>query len=650
MQIAANTIVVFPSTPLPLLMNPYHSSEHQIDFVRYLDPFVRLLMDQCVFLFKISCFIANCGLKILSDAAVVFSRLLISPDFDPFKKEFEEKIELFIQAIPSLKEEVSLLEKMFWQELSISRDLKCFEEINSKIMDNFNQLERFVHLLGQYTPYPPIYEKVLEAKNSYELLDNQINCYFARRASSVIEKFENVLKPFMTGMPLLEEIQQELSRNFNILDKMIKPRLLRLDKSELNTQMSESLLKRINILREYVQQLNSGSLSSKSTLMSAGFAEPLRLRNIGNSCYLDSVLQALFCVDQIRAQLQPLLPLEDDEANSSPPLISENPPTEIYAKKLAIQKELLKFISDKQVNLEGPLSQMEFILALLIGRENPSIHRLRDAIFKSGLHYEFKVDDLEKQLDAASIMELFIEHFLPNCKFTWQEHTSAPEFPGIEFVGHVATMTILPVSLCKKPENQSLEVMLQRLLLKHYEAEEDVRNQRSFDVKNDAYKIKVLNQQVAYAYENSPPQKVRQYVQWHRFIELPPILTLQFKRFKGLADGIMIKDNAPVHLPENGIIDLTEYCDVPEGAQQKARYKIKSGVVHTGSLNSGHYVSYVEIKEKYYYCNDLDRSCYKEISKKEFLGRTDFYLLVLERLPDTDADPLPPIAQTQINI
>ena len=91
-------------------------------------------------------------------------------------------------------------------------------------------------------------------------------------------------------------------------------------------------------------------------------------------------------------------------------------------------------------------------------------------------------------------------------------------------------------------------------------------------------------------------------------------------------------------MPKDGIVDLTRYYDAPQGAQKQGRYKIKSYVVHRGSLDGGHYVSYVEINGKYYYCDDTGtgpgRNVYKEISKDDFLDRKDAYLVVLERLPD----------------
>ena len=97
------------------------------------------------------------------------------------------------------------------------------------------------------------------------------------------------------------------------------------------------------------------------------------------------------------------------------------------------------------------------------------------------------------------------------------------------------------------------------------------------------------------------------------------------------------KDARPVDLPDDGIVDLAKYHDAPKDGPKQTKYKVKSYVAHSGSsVKLGHYVTYVEMGGKYYFCDDTDPNFFKEITKKEFFGRKDAYLLVLERLPEDE--------------
>jgi ubiquitin C-terminal hydrolase len=353
--------------------------------------------------------------------------------------------------------------------------------------------------------------------------------------------------------------------------------------------------------------------------------EPLKLRNIGNSCYLDSVLQAILCIDHIREKLSRA---PEKDAFTS---------LKDYQKELAIQQEILQFMDVQQTQKEGEhLSQMEYILFLLGG---PSIYRLRDAIFRSEFHHEFDLEhNLTDQHDAANIMELLIDHLLTDCKFKWRGHATTPIFPGLEFVhggptGKDEEVAILQVPLRFKPVHQKLDVLVKAILGKHVEKQSDPEIQRKFDPQ-EGFFIKGKEAEAALI-QHASAAKVDEYHEWFRLTKLPPVLTIQFKRFTaGLS-----KDNKPVILPEDGILDLSRFYDAPTGESKKALYRIKSMVRHSGSsLKFGHYIADVEINGKYYHCNDTDPKPFKEISKKEFFGRKDPYLLFLERIPDDEIE------------
>ena len=309
---------------------------------------------------------------------------------------------------------------------------------------------------------------------------------------------------------------------------------------------------------------------------------------------------------------------------------------------MAILQELLPILKTS-LNQGAGASKIGFILYLLQGA--PSLVRLREAIFKSGLHPSLNdMSQLTGQHDAASVAELMIDHFLPNCKFKMRETATADDFPGMEFIGPLMDMTILQIPL--RPKVSKMTELIKWVLQRHVEKENDPKYQRRFDPQDG----KVLNSEKAAPALAAQPQKLAKFVQSYKLTELPAVLTIHFKRF-GMVQGkdgtslVPVKDSSPVLLPsekENGIIDLTRYYDAPEGASTngpiQAKYKIKSFVAHKGSsVKSGHYVTCVEIRGKYYLCDDTDPNFFKEITQKEFFGRKDAYLLVLERLPEDGA-------------
>lgn len=314
--------------------------------------------------------------------------------------------------------------------------------------------------------------------------------------------------------------------------------------------------------------------------------EPLKLSNIGSSCYLDSVLQALLCTDSIVEQLRQ-------------PLVKGNRSDAEFKKVTAIHKELLKLIDSTPIDIEETLKS------------------LRKAIFDSGLHAELKVK-IREEKDAAAAMELVLGEFLYPQKLVLQEHLTTEQFKELEFRGLNQDLMTLQISF---PEASDKKIE-QLLNLIHINLRKNRINDagREFDPKR------------AVKPQNGDPKKVPSYVQHHRLANLPPFMVLHFKRFNSTIDGKTTKSEENVKLPKEGLIDLANYYDSPEGKATQAKYKIKSYVVHSGGLHGGHYVTYVEKNGKYFLCNDLNANCYQEITKEEFFSNTQAYLIVLEKV------------------
>lgn len=610
-----------PSHPLP-------ATHGQVNlFHRFIIPFIHLLFGAAGHVMLTTLVTAQYCQRHALAVQTIFQRIIYAPSFDATDPAFKKELEQLENQVPLLQKKIDDLEQKFWQKHLISRDMEEFKKLSDEISRTYRKLDYFVQKLEHRVHPFPIQDQLEQVRNDFRDLDDKIDFYCLNKGVHILNEFQKTGALFSrAGIELPKDIQQQLVKTWQELDAIFKLRL----HNQSHIPQAKDLWNELSNIRDMMKCWTKKSKASPAKNEKAvNSVEPLELRNIGNSCYLDSVLQSILCIDHIRDRLSQVP--ERDKLTS----------LKDYQKEVAIQQEILQFMNVQQTQKESSqLSQMEFILFLLGG---PSLHRLREAIFKSEFHHEFDADSLQEQHDAANIMELLIDHLLADCKFHWRGHATTSVFPGLEFLNGGLTgpsakneeLAILQIPLRNLPKNQKLDRLVHAILGKHIEKESDPANQRQFDP-NDGMVIEGKEDDAALIL-SANPVKVDQFYEWYRLKQLPPVLTIQFKRFT----SALAKDGRPVILPEDGILDLSRYYDAPAGESKKALYRIKSMVRHSGStLKHGHYIADVEINGKYYHCDDTDPKAFKEISKKDFLGRKDPYLLFLERIPDDEVEKL----------
>jgi ubiquitin C-terminal hydrolase len=605
-------------------------------FSSYIEPFIQLLSGMFAKGIDFADRIVDRSDELITAVQIVFSRLIFSPVFDPDKKAFKQLVEGFETQIPELKKQMENLEGRFFEVAMILRDLQEVEEFYKKVQTTINQLDELVPLAAMRPRTAPVHEQLVKLRNEYGALNQALNDYMRHKTPKIMDPFKEMIDKFLeTGIAVPNEIRQDLNKSWRIIETLMRNRVPRYKLLDLQRQM---------------RLLNQDVADDKVIV---GRTQPLKLRNIGNSCYIDSVLQALLCEEAICEKI-------------CQPLVRGNLSIEEFRKKMAIQQELVKFIEAQQGNrAKGPFSQMEFVLQLLKG---PSLHDFRDAVFNSRIHMEFKRDNLYRQLDAATFMEFLFDQFL-DCGFKYIEHAKIPEFPGLEYVKRPEPMNILQIPFLTDRNGKKykkIENLITLSLRPHNVHEDNPDDQRRFNPQE----MKVINAEEASRVPKDVGEvKVKDYMHFHKLDELPDVLTLHFKRFvnvrvPGSAVPDLRKVNDPVELPaaKNGIIDLSKHCETPDGKPlaYPVNYEIISYVVHSGSLHGGHYISYVKKGGKYWKCDDLDRNGYQEITKEDFfLGKEEYrnkdgaiidhplndalhpYLVVLKRLPEEQQKPAP---------
>lgn len=597
--------------PPQTLKNKASPIQDKINFFQTLNPFVQLLFAIGNAIFLPSFFVFNEFMKRLTPSQKVFSQTLKLPDdavleeVEPTKKD-EGSIS-FEDQIAQLQERIYLLGQRFKQEHLIVEDMKEFEKLNVDISHALDELkpQRQTQKGKQDLPQ----EELARLKDLVQGLHDQMDDFCLREGDAILNLFHRILATFTKGgLDLPNDMREELLQTWKSLETAIRPHLAHLKPPAVSKTLSGKLAQ----LKKTMDGIKKKDTQNQTT----GLEEPLKLRNITNSCYLDSVLQAFACIDTVCRDFGTPLS-SDDYVNKH----------DEFEKKLAIQQEIVQFFKNRGTGL----SKIGFVLSLLGG---PSAYRLRDAIFNSGFEGDFTKQTLEDQHDAAILMDLLIDRFLPNVRFKTQIYTETKDFPGLEFHDKfIEPRNSLVVPLKPHPY-QDLHSLVHWVMHKKIEREPNPKDQRIFDPKDGI----VVDEKKGEKSKSEPAQKVAEYIQWQRFKELPQVLALRFQRSVSLVPNEpATKDDRPVDLPADGILDLTKYYDAPEKGPKQAKYKIKSYVAHSGrSVKFGHYVAYVEINGKYYKCDDLDAHSFTGIPKKDFYSRKDAYLLLLERLPEEE--------------
>lgn len=600
----------------------------RIHFFQALHPFVQLLLAIGNAFFLPSLFLFNHVFKqFLTPPQAIFNRTLGSPStVAPAQEKTEEELEAVANQnkpneksdeIGALQAQLTQLEHRFVYDHLIVEDMRAFEEFNDTVKQTISELKALKAKEKQgkdVAQVEDLEKRLMSAKKLHE----QLNDFCSRRGDAIVSQMQRTVDVLTKmGIDLPIEMNDELLQTWNALEKTLRPHLSLLTSLDVKKRLTASLNKLKRVMEKSKRDNGAKAVS--------GLSEPLKLRNIGTSCYIDSVLQAIACVDVLRADLSGS-PSDD----ASPKYSADD------EKKMAIRRELLRFLKVESAKRDTGVSKIGFVLFLL---EGPSMARLRESIFKSGLNQEFRMANLTAQQDASELMLLLTNYFLPSSRCQLQEIASTDSYPGLEFKGPIEDVSMLPVAL--RDDDSQLKNLVHWVMYKRVQRDDKVDDQRFFDPLNGV----VVDPAEGAKSQALPAGKVKKYIRRTNLKVLPSALVLHFTRFKVTTDDppVTVKDKRPVELPADGIIDLSLYAAPLQGSTD-AKYKIKSFIAHEGKgkvAHEGHYVAYVEINGKYYCCDDQEARCFKEISSKDFYGRQDAYLLVLEKVVeeglDTDA-------------
>lgn len=133
-----------------------------------------------------------------------------------------------------------------------------------------------------------------------------------------------------------------------------------------------------------------------------------------------------------------------------------------------------------------------------------------------------------------------------------------------------------------------------------------------------------------------------------QFERLPPVLTLHLKRFSHTQFGTIGKIHK--HVDFTADLDMTPYLAVPPCADDLSKYRLFGVVVHEGhSTHSGHYYSFIRASNHLWYC--MNDESVTQVSLNTVL-RQNAYILFYSAapLPTPPALPLSADMEVEINV
>lgn len=551
----------------------------------------------------------------ITKAINIFIFTFTPSPFDPRSPQFVKRIDEISNSYSKTKDAVDSILEGFGDKRTFFVHLDILNSSYKQAKETMLVLEEFLEELNLYAKQLPIQKRVESLLKGYKEINQTLEIKIKEKPYVVLKRFNECCGFFQPeSIPMPKEIRQYLIEQADKIEQIfVKGKNLSGETYNQFQRILDALKKNNSI--EY----------GKSQMV------PLRalgLPNVGNSCYMNAALEALFCFEETRKKLhqplkiEPVSPLKMDanEAEKRGHEWRMRQANEALPKRKELQKHLINVV-DTPVTT-GFTNWMEYVFTLMVA--NP-VRELRDCFFKNRLHPELADGEVGEQRDSAKVIDLIMDRILGE-KFRIEKVASSQEIPGRIFYSlETEGDSSLQAAIGDKP------ISLQEIVSTHFSIE-TVANlptptvtPRRFipqeGILTDQEKAKNLKVPVDKSFA---PASFETFV---RIKKLPDVMAITLKRFEHNDQGLF-KNNTEVSLPKDLILDLQQAVSSDEKGEL-ALYEIQSVVIHSGNLNGGHYTSNVRIGDKFFHTNDDQIS---EISRSHFVEQKDAYVILLKRI------------------
>jgi ubiquitin C-terminal hydrolase len=341
---------------------------------------------------------------------------------------------------------------------------------------------------------------------------------------------------------------------------------------------------------------------------------PAGIKNIHNSCYMNSVLQVLLNTPYFKERIRQAYRQSTNQDDQNQVLMKES---------------LLHFMNMWEAGIPEEIERAAIRLRLAIFTS-----RAQDFRSDSQTEEEWKFTR-ERQYDAAALFGLIASlldyHFLSYKKFYPSEAGYGVKIdpPSEE------TVLRVPVGGCDRLRDEEgalikdeegnpiyiteqLATTVQGLIQKMFDRSPlcGIEDKRAFVSNQD-------QQEKSMRFQDQPfldPQ------------QCPPVLVMQLSRsYFDQNKNTLEKFEDPIPFPKDSIIDLSQGVESSESGFPFMRYRLTSFIEHLGSTgDSGHYISWVNVEGQWCKCDD-DRVT-KVSDEEAEAAKARAYLFVLERV------------------
>lgn len=491
----------------------------------------------------------------------LYRRLFTTPPFDPETPHFIETLESNKKYLEILNDEINQIISYF-DDSSFIDELKKVACLKREVESRSKEINECLSTMEIYYPSSDKIEQVKDVKARYEALSVHMKAQIDRVKPRIEEKWNELCDSITlaTDFASTHQFETDIIQNIQIFLTHILPDT------------------RFNIPTEALSEAEALTLKEEYMMKL-----PFVLKNVGNSCYLASALQALFCLDETRTRL--CRKLENRVSQDE------------LAQQIKIQKQTVQLVNKLRA---GQPALFSFF-------ETTPLQELREAIFASKLHADLSnPSSIWSQHDAAYVVELFMRDIL-GYGFNTLKIFSADEIPGRIFSGPIENNYTLQLTL-KDKKLCDLQDCIDDYFKNHSESD-GRRFEISEGVVTDRSKIQ----------PNELTVTAKTYY-YKTFLEdLPDVMALHVKRF----GAGLNKLETEVVLPIDGKLDFFT------SELEQASGEIVGYIMHHGmTIGGGHYTARIKRDGRFFDCND---GVYHEITRAEFYAERQAYIVLVKK-------------------
>uniref|UniRef100_A0A0N5A1M1 Ubiquitin carboxyl-terminal hydrolase n=1 Tax=Parastrongyloides trichosuri TaxID=131310 RepID=A0A0N5A1M1_PARTI len=369
-----------------------------------------------------------------------------------------------------------------------------------------------------------------------------------------------------------------------IPDKATKPQIISQQPEVPARGLKENVLKKRKIFEDRIHEIYHHTLKDLEMRSRKGSVKlgTTGLTNLGNTCFMNSVLQALFHIPEIRILFK--YGNVKQIINGTNKFGTQGIITAVFSalidsywngeyKAMVPERFLVSFADQVNRRLADRCQQdaQEFQIYLLDALHEDTNAVVSRKSFEQNYNGQNLIEDFNdykrkvEQFSCSKVNSLFNLRIVSTVECTACCHQS------VTFEDSAQISVELPTSING--------TYLSDCLTNHF----------SLECLDDGWKCPKCN-------------LIRKATKTQRIWELPDILVIHKKRF-AYVDGKCDKNNIYVDFQLNAF-DMSPYIHEKNIANIEMLYDLYAIVNHRGSLNSGHYTSFVKLENEWFLCDD----------------------------------------------